>query len=175
MFDANTSSPSDHMWSAERKDLLIQLWEKGLSARQIAAQLGVGVTRNAVIAKVQRLKLPKRATAPRSTARRTLRGDPSLPKIPRNTIETITSRVQTTARPRPIAIPEPEPFQLQGGARITITHLSEKTCKWPIGDPALEDFCFCGHTPRQGSPYCEYHARMAYQPLLDYRHRRFAA
>jgi len=48
--------------------------------------------------------------------------------------------------------------------RITILHLSDKTCKWPIGDPTHEDFCFCGHGPREGSPYCEYHARIAYQP-----------
>ncbi len=40
-----------------------------------------------------------------------------------------------------------------------------------IGDPGNEDFCFCGHNPRDGSPYCEYHARLAYQPLQDRRRR----
>lgn len=69
--------------------------------------------------------------------------------------------------PRTMPLPEPKPLRLVDSARdgrITILHLSDKTCKWPIGDPMKEDFCFCGHGPRDGSPYCEYHARMAYQP-----------
>ncbi|MDO8354066.1 MAG: GcrA family cell cycle regulator [Aestuariivirga sp.] len=42
-----------------------------------------------------------------------------------------------------------------------------------MGDPGSEDFCFCGHSPRDKSPYCEYHARAAYQPMQDRRHRKF--
>ncbi len=49
-------------WTDERIDLLKQLWGDGLSASQIAAQLG-GVTRNAVIGKVHRLKLDSRLKA----------------------------------------------------------------------------------------------------------------
>src|SRR5687768_15531828 len=51
-------------WTDERVDLLRKLWAEGLSASQIAAQLG-SVTRNAVIGKVHRLKLSSRG---RSTA-----------------------------------------------------------------------------------------------------------
>ncbi|WP_244661514.1 GcrA family cell cycle regulator [Mesorhizobium huakuii] len=43
-------------WTDERVELLRKLWSEGLSASQIAAQLG-GVSRNAVIGKVHRLKL----------------------------------------------------------------------------------------------------------------------
>ena len=43
-------------WTDERITLLQQLWSDGLSASQIASQLG-GVTRNAVIGKVHRLGL----------------------------------------------------------------------------------------------------------------------
>ncbi len=56
-------------WTDERVELLKKLWADGLSASQIAAELG-GITRNAVIGKVHRLKLSARAkptnTAPRS-------------------------------------------------------------------------------------------------------------
>jgi GcrA cell cycle regulator len=80
--------------------------------------------------------------------------------------------------PRALALPEPQPLRLvdtaKGDGRITILQLSDKTCKWPSGDPGNEDFCFCGHKPREGSPYCEYHARLAYQPLQDRRHRKVA-
>ena len=48
-------------WTDERVELLKKLWLEGLSASQIAKQLG-GVTRNAVIGKVHRLGLSGRAT-----------------------------------------------------------------------------------------------------------------
>src|SRR4051794_16711890 len=48
-------------WTEERVGLLKKLWLEGLSASQIAKQLG-GVTRNAVIGKVHRLGLSGRAT-----------------------------------------------------------------------------------------------------------------
>ena len=41
-------------WTDERVEQLKKLWSEGLSASQIAKQLG-GVTRNAVIGKVHRL------------------------------------------------------------------------------------------------------------------------
>ena len=43
-------------WTDERVSMLKKLWLEGLSASQIAKQLG-GVTRNAVIGKVHRLGL----------------------------------------------------------------------------------------------------------------------
>ena len=56
-------------WTDERVELLKKLWADGLSASQIAAELG-GITRNAVIGKVHRLGLSGRAKAPSSSAPR---------------------------------------------------------------------------------------------------------
>src|ERR1700754_1508531 len=56
-------------WTEERVELLKKLWLEGLSASQIAGVLGEGVTRNAVIGKVHRLKLTGRAK-PASSAPR---------------------------------------------------------------------------------------------------------
>ncbi len=56
-------------WTEERVELLKKLWLEGLSASQIAGVLGEGVTRNAVIGKVHRLKLSGRAK-PTSTPQR---------------------------------------------------------------------------------------------------------
>ncbi len=47
-------------WTDERIDRLRALWDKGLSASQIAKELGEGVTRNAVIGKAHRLGLKSR-------------------------------------------------------------------------------------------------------------------
>ena len=51
-------------WTDERVALLTKLWADGLSASQIAAELG-GITRNAVIGKVHRLGLAGRKTTSR--------------------------------------------------------------------------------------------------------------
>src|SRR5712675_2712287 len=56
-------------WTEERVALLTKLWADGLSASQIAAELG-GITRNAVIGKVHRLGLSGRAKSPSSTSPR---------------------------------------------------------------------------------------------------------
>ena len=63
-------------WTDERVELLKKLWADGLSASQIAAELG-GITRNAVIGKVHRLGLSGRAKSPSSASPR--------PRKPRQT------------------------------------------------------------------------------------------
>ena len=55
-------------WTEDRVETLKKLWADGLSASQIAKQLG-GVTRNAVIGKVHRLGLSGRATPSRPARR----------------------------------------------------------------------------------------------------------
>ena len=56
-------------WTEERVALLTKLWADGLSASQIAAELG-GITRNAVIGKVHRLGLSGQAKSPSSSSPR---------------------------------------------------------------------------------------------------------
>ncbi len=56
--------------------------------------------------------------------------------------------------------------------RLTLMELTERTCKWPIGDPATEDFWFCGLPSQAGKPYCEAHVGVAFQPMSARRDRR---
>jgi len=56
--------------------------------------------------------------------------------------------------------------------RLTLMELTEKTCKWPVGDPATENFWFCGLPVQQGKPYCEAHVGVAFQPMSARRDRR---
>ncbi len=56
--------------------------------------------------------------------------------------------------------------------RLTLMELTERTCKWPIGDPATEDFWFCGLAAQPGKPYCEAHVGVAFQPMSSRRDRR---
>ena len=56
--------------------------------------------------------------------------------------------------------------------RLKLMELTERTCKWPIGDPATEDFWFCGLAAQPGKPYCEAHVGVAFQPMSSRRDRR---
>ena len=56
--------------------------------------------------------------------------------------------------------------------KLTLMELTERTCKWPIGDPATEHFWFCGLPSVSGKPYCEAHVGVAFQPMSARRDRR---
>ncbi len=56
--------------------------------------------------------------------------------------------------------------------KITLMELTERTCKWPVGDPATDDFWFCGLPSVAGKPYCEAHVGVAFQPMSARRDRR---
>ena len=56
--------------------------------------------------------------------------------------------------------------------KLTLMELTEKTCKWPIGDPATQEFWFCGLSVQPGKPYCQAHVGVAFQPMSSRRDRR---
>lgn len=56
--------------------------------------------------------------------------------------------------------------------KLDLMELTERTCKWPVGDPATDDFWFCGLPVQQGKPYCEAHVGVAFQPMSTRRDRR---
>ena len=154
-------------WTEERVEMLKQLWTDGLSASQIARKMG-GVTRNAVIGKVHRLGLSGRATPARvSTAKvsAATRARPSTPSLSGNA----RFRSSELDEIKDQVVPEPI---LSAEERASVLHLTEHTCKWPIGDPGTHDFHVCGARAKSGSPYCTTHAATAYQPLERRRKRK---
>ncbi|MDB6181965.1 GcrA family cell cycle regulator [Paracoccus fistulariae] len=56
--------------------------------------------------------------------------------------------------------------------KLSLMELTERTCKWPIGDPATDKFWFCGLPSQAGKPYCEAHVGVAFQPMSSRRDRR---
>ena len=56
--------------------------------------------------------------------------------------------------------------------KLSLMELTERTCKWPIGDPATDKFWFCGMPSQAGKPYCEAHVGVAFQPMSARRDRR---
>jgi len=153
-------------WTDDRVELLKKLWSEGLSASQIAGRLG-GVTRNAVIGKVHRLGLSGRATSSRSSVPRPRRNH--APRQNRAPSLTFGTRGNVALKPTYEAEFEPTPAPIEElvipfNERASILTLKESMCRWPIGDPSEENFHFCGRKKEGPMPYCEHHARMAYQP-----------
>ena len=162
-------------WTDERVETLKKLWADGLSASQIAGELG-GITRNAVIGKVHRLGLSGRAKAPSSSVPRQRKPRAaSQYSRPRPAMRGNTALAHH-ALPYLDSLPEPEPELLDNiipiGQRCSILQLTDATCRWPIGDPSAADFFFCGGNPVNNLPYCAYHSRVAYQPVQDRRRDR---
>ncbi|MGC6512634.1 MAG: GcrA family cell cycle regulator [Parvibaculales bacterium] len=149
-------------WTEDRVEMLKKLWTEGLSASQIARQMG-GVTRNAVIGKVHRLGLSGRATPARVTTAKinsaATAGQPSQPSIAATNLsykeDDTLQNIETPAEPEPILSKE---------ERASVLNLTEHTCKWPVGDPGTKNFHFCGARSKANNPYCETHAAQAYQP-----------
>jgi GcrA cell cycle regulator len=165
--------PDMQTWTDERVELLKKLWADGLSASQIAGELG-GITRNAVIGKVHRLGLSGRAKAPSSSMPRQRKPRaPSMFRAPRPMMRGNTALAHMPAYDYD---PEPEPELIENiipiGQRCTLLELDAEKCHWPIGDPGQPDFFFCGGKTGSGTPYCGYHARVAYQPPAARRDRR---
>ena len=184
-------------WTDDRVEKLKKMWGEGQSASQIAKELG-GVTRNAVIGKVHRLGLsnrsggggtkseskakaaPKAEAKPKAAAKAAPKAAPA-PAAEARPISPARKRIIPAGQPLP---PQPSANEISPEAlarvseiekkakKISLMELTERTCKWPVGDPATDDFWFCGLPVQQGKPYCEAHVGVAFQPMSSRRDRR---
>jgi len=164
-------------WTDDRVEHLKKLWSDGLSASQIAAELG-GISRNSVIGKVHRLGLSGRAKGPSSAVprQRKPRAHGHMMRIARPMLRGNVALAPLHAYEAEL---ESEPALIDNiipiGQRCSILELNDSNCHWPIGDPSSAEFFFCGGKTIEGLPYCGYHSRIAYQPAADRRRDRRAA
>lgn len=183
-------------WTEERVEKLKTLWLQGMSASQIAKELG-NVTRNAVIGKVHRLGIGNRNAAeeepPSQPAKKEVPKEGSQKKTDaakrRSLGKNANKGNSRTQQPLKItagpeidvvsaeqeAAPTAEELSLAAinatALEVPLLELTERTCKWPIGDPSEGEFYFCGHEVAAGKPYCEAHVKAAYQPMSSRRDR----
>ena len=153
-------------WTDERIETLKKLWAEGLSASQIAGRIG-GVSRNAVIGKVSRLKLSGRATTSRSRHR----SSPDWHK------RAVAAKIRATVMalknvmPKCAFVPvkeESTPMKVESVDEVKPLHvdlldLKPDMCRWPYGDGP---YTFCGCKTKEGSSYCEFHHKMSRQPIV---------
>ena len=166
------------------------MWSEGKSASYIAKELG-DVTRNAVIGKVHRMGLSHRSATTAKTVK-----EKQATKVIKSKSASVNledkAEVTTSRLPiRKLVVTAAQPLQQQSinseisqealanivviektAKRLNLMELNEKTCKWPIGDPATEEFWFCGLNVQYGKPYCQAHNAIAFQPMSQRRDRR---
>lgn len=53
---------------------------------------------------------------------------------------------------------------IENETEVTMKELQPHHCKYPIGDPKLPDFRFCGCRRTVSSPYCEKHTLICLDP-----------
>ncbi|HEY6705207.1 MAG TPA: GcrA family cell cycle regulator [Xanthobacteraceae bacterium] len=149
-------------WNKARTRYLRRRWSQGARVRDIAAELGHGITPNAVIAKIHRLGIadlspfggaPGRRHAavryvdkPDRIADWRRRGPPPA--------WVVNAKAYVEDARRDANIPRRR--------RRALLELTDNTCRWPVGDPRSSRFFFCGAPPAHNKPYCAKHCARAY-------------
>lgn len=149
-------------WTDERVTMLKRLWVEGKTAAEIAKLIGGGVTRNAVIGKAHRLKLSGRISPIQENVRSDVAGATRAVSAPRKPQKTTIAKVSNREIIAPVQLPSVQENYCYGDG-VSLVELKERMCRWPIGDPKDDGFKFCGGPSEEGIPYCNHHARVAYQ------------
>ncbi len=189
-------------WTDERVELLKKLWGEGQSASQIAKELGgvtrnavigkvhrLGLSNRSSGGSKSDAK-PKAEAKPKATPRtKATKSKPSEPKPEPKTEPAVSVKPSTSLRKAIIPAGQPLPPQPSANEispealakvnevektakKLSLMELTERTCKWPVGDPATPDFWFCGLPVKSGKPYCEAHVGVAFQPMSSRRDRK---
>ena len=169
--------PGTGNWTDERVERLKKLNALSMSASEIAASLG-GVTRNAVIGKLNRMGVGLTTGGARiirsSGENRTLK---TMRQKMRRQAAQVQPRLRRVIEQKISEVPDPDVLLLFGknqvehltdeqkAKSVTFAELGPIHCRWPYGDPREVDFCFCGHDKLPDGPYCAPHAALASQPL----------
>ena len=165
-------------WNDTRIRQLKKMWADGESAGEIAATLG-GLSRNAIIGKIYRLGLSNRDPVP--AVKMDKPKGKKQPKVASTTALPSGQNKLPLRRPPVVRAGHPLPPQpaaneisedvlrtaaetLKKAKKISLMELTEKTCKWPVGDPSTDDFWFCGLDSETGKPYCKAHNDVAFHP-----------
>lgn len=138
---------SSHPGLTER---LIELWNGGASATQAAAALGNGLTRNACVAKIDRL----RASGVELRRVQVYVKKPPAPRPPKP----VAVKAAPAADPRLL-----EPLEMEGEP-ITAMNATRHHCRYGYGEPAEDGFRYCGRAVVPKSSFCENHGRLCHAP-----------
>lgn len=139
-------------WIEEDVEVVTKMYGEGHSMGSIGR--AVGRTRGGVAGKISRLRAQKNKNI---TPKKSL---PSKPKFrkrqelksPNNTPYMKVAADAASAKPRRIRLK-----LIESDTAVTLLERQPHQCCWPLGDPKLSDFRYCGKRRITGKPYCESH------------------
>ena len=177
----SASQIAKELGGVTRNAVIGKVHRLGLSNRNGSAP--EGTAESAPAAAAETAPAPK-AEATAETATASAVPEPAnVPQAPAQSTPPIPPRRQIIPAGQPLP-PQPSANEISPEAlatvrevektalKLSLMELTERTCKWPIGDPATTDFWFCGLPVQQGKPYCEAHVGVAFQPMSSRRDRR---
>ena len=133
------------LWTAEADAMALRMAADGYSRFAIGIALGIG--KNAVIGRLNRLRLKKAPPKKRTPTKHT---------VERRAMSGLTYGLPKFADTAPVT------FDLPTDTAVRLRDVRPFDCRWPLGDPRGDDFMFCGAAAHDG-PYCIGHARLAYR------------
>nr|QBM02683.1 hypothetical protein [uncultured archaeon] len=155
-------------WSARMVANLTQLWAEGYSASMIGERLGI--SRNAVIGKVHRLRLPKPSVkVPHVSQKRVLVPRQAVsaasPPPPKEKPREVPPQVRVLPVVPVVAVPAiiPRPVSaIPGSQLVTLQKRTSDQCRWPVNEGS--PYLYCGAPRVPGKSYCAHHQRMLLRP-----------
>jgi len=149
-------------WTEEQIDQAKEMWANRATAQEIAD--AIGKSRNAVIGKMNRMNVRRQETIdgalgePSSDPSASEQQDQSLRDAEKN-LAPVYGRNSTSTD----VVNSEAVFEHLREQRLPLMYLSNKTCRWPIGDPSTKNFWFCGKQSAIDKPYCAEHSELAFQ------------
>lgn len=137
-------------WTEEKTELLRQRWMEGISAPMIAEELGAEFTKNSVIGKAGRLKLPRHKYH-----------DLRQTKLPPKPKRQPMTRIKATAKVELSPVRKEPP---KDSARwIPYMDLNSETCRAILGYSAADGLALsCPNPKATTESYCHYHMGIYY-------------
>ena len=158
----------DFKWTQESIDKILHMYKHGDSASQIAKALGNGLTRNAVIGKLHRLRdkglRPELALSvvsfKKAQGQKINRVNATKMALPYHAKPTLFQFPKPERKPKQEVIVVQEPT---GEHAAILANLRPRGCKWIVEDFALgqaDEALMCGELRSGEHSYCEHHRRM---------------
>lgn len=145
-------------WTEEMVEQLRQMWMQGLTANEIAKKLNV--SKNSIVGKVHRLCLKARPSPIKK------KESEETEKASAEIVAEVSEKISKVATTEVKTVAKTAPNKECNSGNLKLVQLDSHTCRWPLGDPRDEDFCFCGKKVKTGQTYCDEHSMIAYVKAL---------
>ena len=167
-------------WTLKTIATLARMTRAGANSAQIAAALGNGITRNAILGKIHRMR-SKGTSLPTSAATPALKPKPKpkpqpkpkprLPARQHSLSYGFGARTTPDAPPRPVVLTPHDTIDPKAPGLLRMEDLQLHDCRWPLNSAMQGEYFFCGAPQVLDRPYCQAHVALAY----DTRHKHKAA